>query len=315
MGIKLSNNASSRLAANLAVSDTSIVLAAGGGAVFPTLSAGDWFPATIVKMTGEFEIVKVTARAGDALTVQRGQENTAATTFLSGDRIELRLTAGALQALLAEKIDKTGNGSIAGDFGVSGALSAGSMSAPSASFTTLNGGTPWTSANFNPGAKADLAGANFSGQVSVPGLTISSAANYITMTDTDWGTRYIHHNGGSMGFLTSGGGWAWYVDNAGNTVATGNVSAYSDIRLKEDIKQLAGALKMVRAIRGVKYRRKDTGERQVGVIAQEVQAVLPELVQEDARGTLSVAYGNMAGLLVEAVKELADRVDALEGRR
>lgn len=141
MGIKLSNNASSRLAANLSVSDTSVVLASGGGAVFPSLAAGDWFPATIVKMTGEFEIVKVTARSGDTLTVQRGQENTAATTFLSGDRIELCMTAGALQAMLAEKIDKTGNSSITGYLGVSGALSAGSMSAPSARFPTLNGGT------------------------------------------------------------------------------------------------------------------------------------------------------------------------------
>ena len=314
MGIKLSNNASSRLAANLANSDTTIVLAAGGGAAFPALAAGDWFPATLVKMTGEFEIVKVTARSTDVLTVQRGQENTTATIFQSGDRIELRLTAGALQALLAEKIDKAGNGSIAGDLGVSGALSAGSMSAPSASFTTLNGGTPWTSANFNPGTKADLAGATFSGAVATPALTISSTSPTINMGDTDWGTRYIHSNGGLLGFLTSGGGWAWYVDNGGNAVATGNVSAYSDVRLKEDIKQLAGALEMVREIRGVKYRRKDTGARQVGVIAQEVQAVLPELVQEDAHGTLSVAYGNMAGLLVEAVKELAARVDALEGR-
>ncbi|HEX5362331.1 MAG TPA: tail fiber domain-containing protein [Fluviicoccus sp.] len=313
MGVKLSNNAATILAATIGISDTSITVAPGTGALFPSLSAGDWFPATIVKSNGDLEIVKVTARAGDVFTVERAQDSTPARTFNPGDRVDLRLTAGALSAILAEKLDKTG-GTLAGDMTVTGALSAGSLSTPSASITTLNGGTPWTTANFAPGGKADLSGATFSGAIAAPALTISSTAPIINMGDTDWGTRYIHANGGLLGFLTSGGGWAFYTDNAGNTVATGNVSAYSDIRLKEDIEQLAGALGMVQAIRGVKYRRKDSGERQVGVIAQEVQAVLPELVQVNQGGVLSVAYGNMAGLLVEAVKELAERVEALEGR-
>jgi hypothetical protein len=56
--------------------------------------------------------------------------------------------------------------------------------------------------------------------------------------------------------------------------------------------------------------------RQIGVIAQEVEAVLPEVVQADAdTGQLSVAYGNITGLLIEAVKELTARVAALEEAR
>ena len=96
MGLKLTNNAISRLAASITTSETTLDLFSGDGALFPSLSAGDWFPATLVAATGEFEIVKVTARSADALTVTRAQENTSAKPFLAGDRIELRMTAASL---------------------------------------------------------------------------------------------------------------------------------------------------------------------------------------------------------------------------
>lgn len=99
MGIKLSNNASSSLAGALAAGATSLNVAAGEGARFPTLGAGDFFMSTLVKLVSGNEvreIIKVTARAGDTMTVVRGQEGTAATTFAANDRIELRLTAESL---------------------------------------------------------------------------------------------------------------------------------------------------------------------------------------------------------------------------
>lgn len=95
MGLKLANNATSRLSAGISPTDTTIVLLPGGGAAFPALGDGDYFPATIVKVDGTLEIVKVTARSADVLTVARAQENTTAKAFNAGDRIELRLTAGA----------------------------------------------------------------------------------------------------------------------------------------------------------------------------------------------------------------------------
>jgi hypothetical protein len=67
-------------------------------------------------------------------------------------------------------------------------------------------------------------------------------------------------------------------------------------------------------MRGVYYDRIDTGEAGVGVIAQEMREVVPEVVR-DNDGTLSVAYGNLVGVLIEAVKELADRVEELECRK
>jgi hypothetical protein len=67
-------------------------------------------------------------------------------------------------------------------------------------------------------------------------------------------------------------------------------------------------------MRGVYYDRIDTGEAGVGVIAQEMRDIVPEVVVEND-GTLSVAYGNLVGILIEAVKELSNKVAALETAR
>lgn len=92
MGAKIANNASSTLAADLAIGATSMTVQTGDGAEFPALSAGDWHPATIIKSDGSFEIVKVTASAGDVMTIVRAQEGTAALAFSAGDRVDLRVT-------------------------------------------------------------------------------------------------------------------------------------------------------------------------------------------------------------------------------
>lgn len=99
----------------------------------------------------------------------------------------------------------------------------------------------------------------------------------------------------------------------GNVTATANITAYSDIRLKTDLTKIADALGKVCALNGYTYTRKDTGERQTGVVAQEVQKVLPEAVMDNG-DRLSVAYGNMVGLLIEAIKELKAEVDQLKGK-
>ena len=102
-------------------------------------------------------------------------------------------------------------------------------------------------------------------------------------------------------------------DGSGNFTATGNVNALSDIRLKTDLTKIEGALEKVCAINGYTYTRKDTGERQTGVVAQELQKVLPEAVVDNGEH-LAVAYGNIAGLLIEAIKELKSEVDQLKGK-
>lgn len=96
MAVLLKNNAVSRLAASLTTGATSLSVTAGDGAKFPTPTGGDWFPLTLIKPDGTLEIVSCTSRSGDVLTIVRAQEGTAALAFNSGDRAELRVTAGAL---------------------------------------------------------------------------------------------------------------------------------------------------------------------------------------------------------------------------
>ena len=107
--LRLSNNGLSTLAAGITSSDTSITVATGDGSKFPALSAGQFFMLTLVKSTGTFEIVKVTARSGDVLTVTRAQESTTASAFSTGDRLEHRLTAGSLLTQLENKVQTTGD--------------------------------------------------------------------------------------------------------------------------------------------------------------------------------------------------------------
>ena len=96
----------------------------------------------------------------------------------------------------------------------------------------------------------------------------------------------------------------------------GNITAYSDIRLKENIEVIPNALEKVSTLRGVTYNRIDltNKNRQTGVIAQEIEEVLPEAVTTDDEGIKSVAYGNLVGLLIEAIKELKKENEELNQR-
>jgi hypothetical protein len=96
---------------------------------------------------------------------------------------------------------------------------------------------------------------------------------------------------------------------------SGDIVAYSDRNIKTNIEQIPDALEKVLKIGGYTFNRKDGGsERRTGVIAQEVQAVLPEAVYKTDDGTLTVAYGNMVGLLIEAIKELQGSLDSAHKR-
>ena len=115
------------------------------------------------------------------------------------------------------------------------------------------------------------------------------------------------------------GGWSassnrLQMDMSGNLTMAGNVTAYSDERLKSDIKTIDGALDKVMSLRGCSYIKDD--KQEIGVIAQEVEKVIPEVVMtaNDDIGTKSVAYGNMVGLLIEAIKELKTEIDQLKAK-
>lgn len=105
------------------------------------------------------------------------------------------------------------------------------------------------------------------------------------------------------------------INVTGAVYATGNVSANSDIRIKKDIQPIGDALEKVRMLQGITFLNtlNESAGRSTGLIAQAVEQVLPEAVSTAENGYLAVAYGNLVGLLVEAIKEMADHVETLHG--
>ena len=95
----------------------------------------------------------------------------------------------------------------------------------------------------------------------------------------------------------------------GTITASGDITAFSDMRLKSDIKTIDNALNRVCDLRGVFFTKDN--EAGTGVIAQEVENILPEVVHSGVYK--SVAYGNMVGVLIEAIKELREEVKSLKG--
>ena len=96
----------------------------------------------------------------------------------------------------------------------------------------------------------------------------------------------------------------------GNITATADVTAYSDARLKRNVETISNAVDLVNCLRGVNFEK--DGRHSTGVIAQEVEEFLPEVVHTDAEGMKSVAYGNIAGLLIEAIKEQQQTIENLQ---
>ena len=109
---------------------------------------------------------------------------------------------------------------------------------------------------------------------------------------------------GASGVVTFGAG--------GTINADGDITAFSDQRLKENIEPITNALQKVSEINGYTFKKIGQEGRRAGLIAQELQKVLPEAVHENEDGMLSVAYGNTVSLLVEAIKELQAEVAELK---
>ncbi len=135
-------------------------------------------------------------------------------------------------------------------------------------------------------------------------LYFTSNANTVMKFDTQW---RVDNNAGST--MLS-------CDTSGNFTATGNVGAYSDMALKEDIYQIENALEKVNKLRGVHFTRKSDNAKEIGVVANEVEKVVPELVDEHEDkelGTVkTMKYANTVGLLIEAVKDLSKQVEELK---
>ena len=131
---------------------------------------------------------------------------------------------------------------------------------------------------------------------------------------------YFQNAGGNWLFRNPSGDNKFSVDSSGNAIAEGNVTAYSDVRLKTDIHTINDALGICGKLRGVSYKWIKDGKPSIGVIAQEIEEVLPEVVLTqqvlDSTGekeVKSVDYGKIVGVLINAINELKAEVDELKG--
>ena len=149
------------------------------------------------------------------------------------------------------------------------------------------------------------------------GQTNTYATRFVTGLTQGFSNGRSHSFQRASTYTGAGTAISWvdlmYIKHDGSVWAKGDVTAYSDSRVKGNVKTIDNALNKVEQLRGVTYERTDLeNKKSLGVIAQEVQAVLPELVSEDQDGMLSVAYGNMVGVLIEAIKELNAKVEDLQ---
>ena len=159
--------------------------------------------------------------------------------------------------------------------------------------------------------------------------TGSASLKLQTSNGTNRGWFYANTSS-QQGFLSTAGGWNWRVDNNGNCTATGTVTASSDIKFKTEIYTIKNGLEKVLQLRGVEYIRKDDENKvkQIGLIAQEVETVIPEVVfnntTESADGQTdefkTISYQNIVAVLIEAIKEqqiqineLRDAIEKLKG--
>jgi hypothetical protein len=170
-------------------------------------------------------------------------------------------------------------------------------------------------------------------------LIINGGDPTIQFVDSDQRGAALHNNSnlfyilssngvGGESWTTNNGYWPFYIDLnsndstfGGSIWAAGNITAYSDLKLKENIQTIDSALEKVLKLRGVYYtlKRDETKTRKVGVVAQEIQEVLPEVVVlhkdiEDEEGTLAVDYGNISAILIEAIKEQNEEIVSLQNQ-
>jgi hypothetical protein len=144
-------------------------------------------------------------------------------------------------------------------------------------------------------------------------FTKANASIVLSDDTTSNATRYISFTpstSGSIGALTVSSTKLSFNPSSGRVTAT-DFFASSDRNLKTDIETIENALTLVNKLRGVTFTWKESGVPGMGVIAQEAEEIIPEVVYE-VDGVKSVSYGNLIGLLIESIKELTQEVDYLK---
>lgn len=225
MGVKFKNNAASTLDAAISGSDVGLTVAYGDGSLFPAAGAGDYFYMTIESTEGDYEIVKVTARSGDSMTIVRAQESTTARAFTAGALCELRITNQGLLDKFAE--DNLAAGSVAlsklADVATDTVLGrtasgTGAVSALSASDVLDMIGSTRGQVLYRGASTWGALGVGTAGQV----LQSGGAG-----ADPSWATGILVTDGDKGSITVSSSGTVWTLDDAAVSLAKmANLSQY-----------------------------------------------------------------------------------------
>jgi len=189
--------------------------------------------------------------------------------------------------------------------------------------------------------------ATFNSTVSHKGSTASSASNFISSWNNTGQSYngYLYADSGGAGIFSHSsaaiqegiyfqnstdktifynqGAARGQIDGSGNVIFVGNITAYgstSDIRLKENVEVIPDAINKVKQLKGITFNYKKDGKKSTGLIAQDLEKVLPEAVYEssdiddDDDKHLAIRYGNTVGLLVEAIKEQQEQIETLTAK-
>jgi len=156
------------------------------------------------------------------------------------------------------------------------------------------------------------------GIVQVDGILSCSnvTAQVITMSSLDGNSASLTTNGGNLGVNMNGELPNYSLTVNGNIYTNQDVLAASDLRFKNNLQHIEGALDKVESINGYTFSRinDNSSKRYAGLVAQEVETILPEVVHTDEAGYKSVAYGNVVALLVEAIKEMNVKIRDLDSK-
>lgn len=209
MPILFTNNASAPLASSISSSATTIVVTTGQGALFPALSGSNYFYATLTNSSNQLEIVKVTARSSDTMTVVRGQEGTTARAYSAADKIEVRVTAAGLNAMVQFDGASAASGSVAYSTGASQSYTSAGTSGQVLS--SAGASSPvWIAQSAIAAGSATLA------------TTATLATSAVKVTTTNF---TIEESGGKLVFKYGTTAIA-SLDSSGNFIVLANSTAY-----------------------------------------------------------------------------------------
>jgi hypothetical protein len=173
-----------------------------------------------------------------------------------------------------------------------------------------------TSANTGSAIVARDSSGNFSAgtiTATLSGTATTSTNSTITDDTSTNATHYPNFVAGTSGAQGEKVSSTKFTFNPSTGLLTStDYNSSSDKRLKSNIKTVEGALDKVNSLRGVTFKWKEGGSDSIGLIAQEVQKVIPEVVTKDDNGYLGIRYTNLIGVLVEAIKEQQDQINTLK---